>query len=220
MNQKTIYTFVMAFATAALLVGATVATWGPAASATHQPADKLAVAGSGLEILTSEVTEGGDSVEATILSGTLKISEPTDLIISVTAECALWTDIVTVGNDQSESVASVKIWVEIDGEPVAVAGDDTEETGEVVFCNRAFKRETLEFDDEDATIKTFLRTRQANAFNWISINPSDLFDGNVHTVEVKAQLDAEVTGAGMAKAGIGKRTLVIEPVKLANDVTI
>lgn len=42
----------------------------------------------------------------------------------------------------------------------------------------------------------------------------------IHTVVVMAQLETEVTGVGEAKAGVGKRTLIVEPVKLAGDVVL
>jgi len=187
------------------------------ATATHTPANKVSVSGAALEVMTTDVTEGSVSDVHTILKGKLRSSGPTDLILQVTAECALWTYVTTVGNAESEAIASVKVWVEIDGVPVTVAGDDTgEEAGKVVFCNRAYRMETLQFDDEDATIKQYLKTRSANAFNWVSLNVGS----GVHEITVKAQLEGSVSGTGMAKAAIGKRTLVVEPTKLANDVTI
>lgn len=186
-------------------------------SATHQPADKMAVSGSAIEIMGASITSGGSSEVVTLAEGTIKTSGPTDLIFRVTAECALWTHTATIGNDISEAIAAVKVWVEVDGAVVPVSGDDVgEEAGKVVFCNRAYRMETTNFDDEDATIKSFLRTRSANAFNWITL---DLGAG-VHDVVLKAQLDAEVTGTAEAKAAVGKRTLIVEPVKLANDVVL
>jgi hypothetical protein len=125
--------------------------------------------------------------------------------------------VTTIGNADSSSYASVKVWVEIDGAPVGVSSDEaTEDAGKVTFCNRAYRMATTQSDDEDARIDTYLRTRSANAFNWIELD----LGSATHVVEVKAQLESEVTGMGMAKAGIGKRTLVIEPTKLANDAVI
>lgn len=186
------------------------------AVATHQPADKMAVSGSSLEIITAPLLAGASTTTAEILRGTVKTSSPTDLILSVNLECALWTDITTVGNDESQSVARVKVWVEIDGKPVPVSSDDTAETGKVVFCDRAYKRTTTDFDDEDARIDSYLRTRSAHSFDWISMN----LGSGVHTISVKGELQTAVTGAGMAQAAIGKRTLVVEPTKLANDVVL
>lgn len=188
----------------------------PEAEATHQPADKMAVSGSSLEIITAPLLAGASTTTAELLAGRIKTSSPTDLVLSVSLECALWTDVTTVGNDESEAVARVKVWVEIDGVPVTVSSDDTAEPGKVVFCDRAYKRTTTDFDDEDARIDSYLRTRSAHDFNWIRLN----LGSGLHTISVKGELETAVTGTGMAQAAIGKRTLVVEPTKLANDVTL
>lgn len=201
----------------ALLVGAVAgASLLGGATATHQPADKMAVSGSALEIMTLPLVEGMSTTTAVLLQGQLKTSSPTDVILSVNMECALWTDITTIGNSNSEAIARVKVWVEIDGQPVPVSMDDRAEPGKVVFCDRAYQRATSNWDDEDARIDSYLRTRSAHSFDWISL---DLGSG-VHQVTVKADLTTAVTGMGSAQAAIGKRTLVVEPTKLANDVTI
>ena len=208
------YALVAAVGIAALLL--VPALLSPA-EATHMPADKMAVSGSTLEIITAPLLAGTASTTVELLSGQMKTSSPTDLILSVTLECALWTDITTVGNDDSESVARVKVWVEIDGVPVGVTGEDEgEDGGKVVFCDRAFRRTTTDFDDEDARMDSYLRTRSAHAFNWIDLN----LGSGIHDIVVKGQLDTAVTGTGMAKAAIGKRTLVVEPTKLSNDVVL
>ena len=200
----------------ALLVAVAVPDVLRDARATHQPADKMAVSGSSLEVITVPLLAGASTTTAELLKGTIKTSSPTDLVLSVNLECALWTDITTVGNDDSESVARVKVWVEIDGKPVPVSSDDTAEKGKVVFCDRAYRRTTTDFDDEDARIDSYLRTRSAHSFDWISMN----LGSGVHTISVKGELITSVTGTGMAQAAIGKRTLIVEPTKLANDVTI
>lgn len=61
-----------------------------------------------------------------------------------------------------------------------------------------------------------LATRSANGFEWISL---DVGRG-VHTIEVKAQLTESVECVGRAQSAVGKRTLVVQPMKLANDATI
>lgn len=206
-----------AIATLAFLAAGTGAyLTSNSASATHSPANKMAVSGSALEIITAPLLAGASTTTAELLKGTIKTSSPTDVIFSVNLECALWTDITTVGNDDSESVARVKVWVELDGKPVAVSGDDTAETGKVVFCDRAYRRTTTDFDDEDARIDSYLRTRSAHSFDWISMN----LGSGTHTISVKGELQTAVTGTGMAQAAIGKRTLIAEPTKLANDIVI
>ena len=85
--------------------------------------------------------------------------------------------------------------------------------GRVVFSNREFQVTSLLGVD---VIRLFIGSRSANSFQWITLNVGS----GIHTITVKGQLDVQVTGAGMAKAAIGKRTLVVEPAKLANDATV
>lgn len=200
----------------ALASGSLVA--GTRATATHSPANKIAVASSTLEVMSSGITAGSESSTVTLMTASLRTSVPTDLLFRVTAECALWTDVTNVGNSSSQSIATVKVWIEVDGSRVPVSsGDAGEERGKVVFCNRDFRTVIADLDDEDATFQYFLRTRAANAFEWIKLNVGR----GAHAIVVKAQLDVEVPqGTGMAKAAVGKRTLVVQPEKLANDVSI
>lgn len=210
---------------AGLALGALVMSIVSPATATHQPADKVAVASSTMEKMTTPVVEGAESVEVDLFGSDedpilMKTASPTDLVFSVNAECALTTDVTTQitgqGTDESEAVASMKVWVEVDGERVGVTGAD--EDGEVVFCNRAFRnRFTQTDDDEDNhTFEQFLRTRATHSFEWIKLN----MGSDVHEIVVKAQLESNVTGVGTAQALVGKRTLVITPGKYANDVEI
>lgn len=188
------------------------------ASANHTPANKMAVAGSTLEVLRDESLLNTEPTTATILSGVMKASSPTDLVLQVTLECALWTTVATVGNEASEARATIKVWVEIDGAPVAVSGSeaDADDAGKVVFCDRTHRQTVTDLDDDDARIEQFLKTRTANAFNWVALNVGN----GVHTIEVIAELDTVADDAGQTMAAVGKRTLVAEPTKLANDVEI
>jgi len=70
-----------------------------AANAEGSPADKVVASGSVLEV--TDATSG--PVE--LLSATMKTSSPTDLMLSVTAECALWTDVSTTGNDSATAIS-------------------------------------------------------------------------------------------------------------------
>ena len=58
-------------------------------------------------------------------------------------------------------------------------------------------------------------TASANAFNWIALNPGN----GIPTIEVKANLIKfeDVDFFDTAYGIVGKRTLVIEPVKLSAD---
>jgi hypothetical protein len=176
------------------------------ASARHQPADKIAVSSS-----TVEVTAPGQVV--TLLSSRVRTSSPADLILQATAECSIATTVKTTGNDDQSAEGVVEMWVEIDGTPVPVASGDN---GRVTFCNEAHHRVTTLFDDEDATIETFDRTKQANGFNWTRLN----LGNGVHTIELKTQLTETATNQATADAAVGKRTLTVIPAKLANDATL
>jgi hypothetical protein len=204
------------------------------AAATHHPADKMAVAASALEVMHATGSSGDalplalpqglggldadpSSVTVELLSGTLRTSSPTDLVFRLSAECALWTNVTTVGNDESEAFASVQAWVTIDGVPVQVGSGDTHEPGKVVFCNRTYRVVTAEFDDEDATIRQFLATRSANSFSWVALNVGH----GIHQVKAWAELTVQADDdMASAAAAVGKRTLLVEPEKLANDVSL
>jgi len=185
--------------------------FGEGASAGHEPADKVSAAGSTTEVV-------GPGTEVVLLSEKVRTSTPSDLILGVTAECSITTEVTTVGNDLQSAEGKVKIWVEIDGQRVPVSTDDVNpiDRGKVVFCNRLYLRETSLFDDEDATIRTFMKTRDANGFNWLALNVGS----GIHTIEVKADLTLESTNNGQAMAAVGKRTLIVEPTKAANDEAV
>jgi hypothetical protein len=185
------------------------------ASATHQPADKIGVSASVMEEMVAQVGfGGGTSGPITLLSATLRTSSPTDLIVQLTGECALWTNVITTEPiATSQAIANVKVWVEIDGVRVPVTSDSNEDgvfndpdDGKVVFCNRDVKLSTTGLLPGQL-LDLFIKTRQANAFNWVTFNVGS----GMHTIVVKAQLDVKVSGAGEARAAVGKRTLVIEP---------
>jgi len=198
-------------AVAALLVSNLLGS----AVAEHTPADKVSVASSEMEEMTALVVDGSESQTVDLFSVQMRTSSPADLVIQATSECALVTDLFNVGNSDESAVAQVKMWVEIDGDRVPIAAAD-QSRGEVVFCNRAFRSVITDLDDEDAKFDKYLRTRAANAFNWIAL---DVGSG-VHEIVVKAQLEATSTSGGQAQATVGNRTLTIEPTHLVNDATL
>ena len=182
---------------------------GSGAIATHEPADKVSAAGSATEVM-------GPNERVVLLSEKVKTSKPTDLILGVTTECSITTELTTVGNDFENAMGQVRVWVEIDGTPVPVSADDTTEPGKVVFCKDLYERQTTLFDDEDATIRTLQDTRNSNAFNWMALNVGSA----THTIEVVAELKTNASEGAQAKAAVGKRTLIVEPVKSANDEAV
>lgn len=209
------------FLAAALFLVVATELMGPA-GATHAPANKVQVSGSTVQFMHSELVAAGQATDRVkLLTGSIKTSKPTDLIFQVTAECALWTDVKTIGDADSEAFAQVRVWVEVDGRPVKVSADPADD-GKVVFCNRAFRSKTTNFDDDssDDEIALFMRDRHANGFNWAKLN----LGSGPHSIEVFAELEAKITqtgpGGAFADAAVGKRTLVVEPTKLANDAVI
>ena len=189
------------------------------AQANHLPADKIGVSASAVEVMTATASPIGpvSSGPVVLLQATLRNSTPTDLMIRFTGESALWTDIVSPSSD---AMASVKIWAEIDGSPVPVTSDangdgvaNDPDDGRVVLANRDFRIASLISAD---VISLYLSTRNAGAFQWMALNVGS----GIHNVVLKGQLDVQVAGAGLAKAAVGKRTLFVEPAKLANDATV
>ena len=208
---------------------------GQTGSATHQPANKVAVAAAGPPDdsgLAKGVRPTGapglaaPDREGVVLTGTLRASKPTDLVIQVTAECALWTTVATFGGDSmSEARATVTLTPYLDGVPVAVTGGGP---ASVVFCDRLHRATVSDLDDDDARMEHFLATRSANAFNWIALNVGS----GVHVIEIVATLETSLSNADdedafpggidhpLVQAGVGLRTLVVEPTKLANDAFV
>src|SRR5207249_2576943 len=116
------------------LVLTALGAFAPRVQATHMPADKIGVSASTIEVMDTTQPQ-----PVTLLTATLRTSSPTDLMIKVTGECALWTN---VASPAGLAQANVKVWVEIDGAPVPVTSDPAQggpDDGKVVFCNREFQ---------------------------------------------------------------------------------
>lgn len=201
---------------ASLFAGAVIGGLSPADAGKPRGANKASASGSSTEI-------AGAHEEIVILSETVKTSKTQDLLFGVSLECAITTALETIGNDEAQASGSIKVWIEIDGQKIGIAEDDTDRAdnvkGEVTFCDRTYRRTTSLFEDEEATIKTFLDTKSAHSFNWVAL---DMGSG-IHTIEVVAKLDQATSGGQTdttARIAIGKRTLTIEPVHSANNEAI
>lgn len=210
MAIRSLKTLVAGALALAFVTGFLVANLGGAAS-NAQPADKMAVSGSAISI-----SQPGEDV--VLLTGSMKTSSPEDAVVTVSLECDILTSVTTVGNDDQSAFGQVQVWVTIDGHVVPVSGDDAgADAGKVVFCNRAHQQTTSGFAfDKNATIKTFLQTRSANSFQWTTL---DLGAAD-HVIEVHALLTQTATNNAVAKAVVGKRSLTVEPTKLANNAVI
>lgn len=217
----------------------------PQVLATHQPADKIAASASVIEV-AREQNGPGSNVEDDIpllMSSTFKTSSPTDLYIEFNTECALLTD-VTVKKSNTEDIpdssaaAGMTIYVELDGVVVPVTNDsdddgvyDDPDDGKVVYCDRAVRVNTNILQEiwnicsdpevntcteDELFLSIYQNTKSTHGFTWIVLNVGS----GLHTIEVYADADLNVSGSGTAEAVIGKRVLFVEPGKLANDVNI
>lgn len=216
----------IAFGAAALAAALTV----PFMQGTYAagiPANKVAASGS------DEVVLAGAN-DSLLLSETVKINNPTDLIVGVSLECGLITQVASGANGNTErAFGEVKIYVTIDGLRVPVA--DSAPTNpadpnadEVVFCNRAQEQQWTNAqnatdNDEEDELRQRQETRTANAFNWLALNVGTQYPGtsnNVHKIEVWADWDIQQTGEALADAYVWNRTLVLEPVKAAQGEVV
>ena len=182
---------------------------GKPAAAASEPANKAAAAGSSIEINAPG--------SFTLLSEQIRTSKTIDLLMQVTAECTITTDVTTQGSDDQTGFAEIQVWVEIDGIPVRVGANDPT-SGRVIFANRTYQRTTTFADPDDTNnvIRTFLETRSCHGFNWMALNVGS----GLHLIEVKGQLSANATARASARAVVGHRTLTIEPVKCANNEAV
>jgi hypothetical protein len=168
------------------------------------PADKVTVTGA-----KPDIVDAGSNV--TLLGPVqMRTSTPEDLVFHVTAECSILNHITNTGNDASSSQGQVRVWVEVDGHPVGVVPghQGSSDDGKVVFCNRTYARTTSGFTESE-TISDYLNTREANGFNWASLDTGN----GIHTIVVKGEFTATATN-GTASAIIGNRTLVVDPTKV------
>jgi hypothetical protein len=199
------------------------------AGATHQPADKVVATGSKVEVVEPTGT--------TLLSTEFRTSSPTDLMMHVTLECSIITEVLTQGGpDVAESTGQaegrIRAWLEFDGQIVPInsasgnpqpgtpspIGDDSDK---VTFCNREHRQtltDTEDGEDGTDTLRTYLRTKAANAFNWVFLNTGN----GIHTVELKAEYDEPLAASegSMASGLVGNRTLIVEPTKMSNHASV
>ena len=140
-----------------------------------------------------------------VLSTEIKVSgEPKDLVIAVTAECALATNVRLHDKTGSESQAKIMVRALVDNKTVVVPS-------EVVFADRLVKVKG-NLNDTNAWFEIYMATRNANGFNFIA---EDVGTGP-HTITVQAKGFA--TGVDPAPEKllvlIGNRTLVVNEVNL------
>ena len=184
------------------------------------PANKPAVA---INRGAFTFAESGQTVR--ILREVVKTSKPTDLLLAVTAETSIITDVTTTGDDMQETDGAIRVFVTLNGQVIHPAGGapgsqghpTQGDTAEVVFANQGYRRETtLGLDDTQDTIRTYLKTKHASAFNWAVLNAGS----GTHVIEVWARYDEAESPNAHATGVIGSRSLVVQPVKCQVDETV
>ena len=227
---------------AALIVAIVSVVMNPIGVGAQQTAaDKASAAASDIDTV-------GDTEEV-VLEQNMKVSSVSDLILQTTAECSILTSLFTEGSTDAGATETdgafgqVEMWITIDGERVPVATDDAGADGEVVFCNRAYQRTVTDAEDPQDGIDSeddFIRTRNANGFNWMAFDVGKEYDrpgipaGDSNN-NVQLQLHARYTktpqecatrdaddaiapyGETCADAYVGSRTLIAEVVHAINN---
>jgi hypothetical protein len=191
----------------ALLAAYVLGGHGAVRAASSLPADKMTATASDIAISAPNAT-------IPIMQAKMKTSSPADLVLQVTAECTILSQITNTGNQTQAYTAKVDLWIEIDGKVVPVVpavsttgasggtggGDD----GHVGFCDREFTRTTA-YDSQNESIKDVENTEQANAFNWVAMNVGN----GIHDIVVKAHFTDTNTADTFAHGVIGKRSFNI-----------
>ena len=181
------------------------------ARAHHEPANKVAAVGVNVESFDKSVV---------LLEETVKTPGPTDLILSLTAECSIITELTTGGtgaDDFSEASGTVDVWVTIDGTRVPLSSVQQDD-GTVTLCNRTYGRsvEDSEGDGDIDEQDDYIRTKNANAFNWLALDTGFAYDNpangnNILDIVVHAAYTTNEEGRALADAYVGSRTLIVEP---------
>ena len=211
--------------------------------ANHQPADKVVAAGQKVTTIDGEAP-GAEPEGTAILTSTFKTSGPTDLMVHVSLECAILTTLNNQGGTNAgrtsatEAEGEIRVWLEFDGQEVAIdqmsttpQPSDPAEIGndddKVTFCLNERSQTVSDAEnvlDGHDTLSTYLRTKQANAFNWIIMNTGGWSDSNIHTLVVKASLTTATSAtegsSATAQGFVGNRMAIIEPTKMSNHASV
>lgn len=185
---------------------------------------------------------GSNAVCVKLLSGGIKTSSTVALEITASVECSLATNVsVTTSSagtkTSSTATAGMVLWVTIsngtgslivpvfpggaaatppyDGAPLEPVN------GMVDFCNRAITLQTSNFTTT-STVALLENTTEANAFTWMSLplnTTGSLTCTGGCTVSLNAAISGSIDTAGnLGMAVVTNRTLVVEPVSIANTI--
>ena len=165
------------------------------------------------------ITFVNTSAPVRVLTEVVKTSKPTDLLLSVTAETSIITDVTTTGSQTQSADGKLEFYITLDNDPTPIlpsgspASNQTRQgdTGRIVFANQIYRRTTnLGTDDENDTIQTYLETKHATGFNWAVLNAQ----AGIHTITVWAEYtENESSTAALATGVIGNRSLIVQPIK-------
>jgi hypothetical protein len=176
------------------------------------------------------------------MSATSTTSTPEHLVITVNAECVLYTAVGAKGGGSVTSTSStatgvVTLQPYLDGNPLPTTLNPNpvsnpsfgfpslppDGNGPVAFCIRGLQLDTANLA-LNQMINLFENTRSANSFQWFALNVGN----GSHTVDVYATLSSSVAGSGATTTGgttpaaaamVGQRTMSIDPDHLANSAT-
>lgn len=201
------------------------------------PASKTAVAGTGVKFLS--VAQNGVPTTEELGSAMIKTSNQKDLIISVTAEAALFTDTKISGKGATDlndmDRASIQVWAELDGQEVfpgkvtfaeriqtlngrlsPVITEPCDENGDGIINNT--EECWINIPEE---VELILDTTNANGFNFLALNVPE----GEHTIKVFATISTDESSASGEvsadpKAVVGKRTVIIQEARLIGDAAV
>lgn len=238
---------VIGFAALALLVAGWLAAGQ--ARADHQPADKIAVSGSAAEVVGPQTDEilleatlktSSPTDLMFLFSGECALFTDTSVQpqgklskAEATARVETWIEVDSTPANDSDDASNTVVPVasnDTGAAPTDISLDNDVPpqagAGRVVLCHRTQGLEAaLDFADaglleEESFIRLYQGTRNANAFNWVKLN----MGSGTYEIEVHAQIVDEIStlngGAATAKGVVGKRTLIVQPAKLANDASL
>jgi hypothetical protein len=178
-------------------------------------------------IMRNDIVFATPATEVLLAEEFVKTSKPTDLLLSVTAESSIITNVMTTGSQTQSAEGQIEVYIKIDGTkyvqpapaPVGVGNPPHGDTAEVVFANQIYRRTTnLGGDDNSDTVETYLKTKHAAGFNWMAFNVGSGY----HHIEVFARYTETETNAPatFAQGVIGNRSLIVQPVKSAVRETV
>src|SRR3954463_9955505 len=109
------------------------------------PADKMTTSAASWTVQAPNTT-------VPVLSAKMRTSNPADLILHLTTECTILSQITNTGSETQAYQATVQFFIKIDGNTVPVvpastgsganSGGQGADDGTVTFCDREFRRTT------------------------------------------------------------------------------